>query len=109
MASFSTVDAAVACGRAIQSGIDAFNRDSSERLQLRVGIHAGEPVEDSNDLFGTTVQIAARICEVAAPDAIVVSAVVRGLLQDPGQLVEIGSQSFKGIGEPVALYQIPWH
>lgn len=108
MASFSAVNAAVACSRAIQRGIDAFNRANAEPLQLRIGIHAGEPVEDSNDLFGTTVQIAARICEVADPDAIVVSRTVRELLGHPGELAELGPQSLKGISEPVALYQVPW-
>lgn len=109
MASFSTVKAAVACGRATQSGIGAFNRQNPEPLQLRIGIDAGVPVEDSNDLFGTTVQIAARICDLADPDAIVVSHTVRELLDEPTELEEIGAQSLKGIREPVTLYRIPGH
>ena len=57
-------------------------REASESLSVRIGIHAGEPVEDHNDLFGATVQLAARLCSEAEADGIVVSGLVRGLCEE---------------------------
>ena len=108
MASFSDVAATAACACSIQQALAAFNLNSSEQLQIRIGIHAGEPVEDSNDLFGTAVQIAARICQNAAAESIVISETVRGLLADTVRLREIGWQKLKGLAAPVALYEVLW-
>jgi class 3 adenylate cyclase len=108
MAAFDDVAAAVACACAIQQAFAAFNRSSSERLQVRVGIHAGEPVEDSNDLFGATVQIAARICQNAAAESIVVSETVRGLLGDAVRLHAIEPQQLKGFAAPIGLHEVVW-
>src|SRR3712207_1884453 len=52
MASFNDARAAVACARSIQQAFDAFNLASSEKLRVRIGLDVGEPVADSNDLFG---------------------------------------------------------
>jgi class 3 adenylate cyclase len=108
MASFSDVGAAVACARSIQQAFAAFNLASREKLRVRVGVDAGEPVEDSSDLFGTTVQRAARICQEAAPESIVVSAAVRNELAGRFELAEIGPSRLKGFAAPVPLYAVAW-
>ena len=53
MATFDEADRAVSCSRSIQSGIDAFNMASAEKLNLRIGMDAGEPVAENDDLFGS--------------------------------------------------------
>lgn len=108
MASFADIDAALRCARGIQSAFDAFNLASAEKLRLRIGIHAGEPVEDSNDLFGTTVTMAARICGKAEGEGIVVSETVRGLASENWPLEALGHHSLKGFTDPVALYALVW-
>lgn len=108
MASFSDVDSAANCARAVQRAIDAFNRESSETLRVRIGIHAGEPVQDSNDLFGSTVQRAARLCKAAAPSAIFISEEVRGALSSDTNVRPLGRMALKGFPEPVALYEVMW-
>lgn len=108
MACFEDVAAAGACACAIQKAFSSFNLSSDERLQVRIGIHAGEPVENSNDLFGATVQIAARICQDAAPDSIVVSETVRQLVVDTCRLSGLGLRRLKGFATPIALYEIMW-
>lgn len=108
MACFDDATASVSCGRSIQQAFDAFNLASEVPLQVRIGIHAGEPVEDSNDLFGTTVITAARLCEVAEAKTIVISEVVRRLLPDVMESEEIGSHELKGLSEPLFLYQVAW-
>ena len=82
MASFAEVRSAVACGRAILAAFAAFNLSSGEPILVRIGLHVGEPVEDSNDLFGATVQMARRLCEAAEPQTIVASGEVRALCPD---------------------------
>lgn len=107
MASFDDVSAAVECARAIQQSFDAFNLASREKLRVRIGLDAGEPVADSNDLFGTTVQMAARLCQQADPDTILVSKTVSSLVSDRVQLVDLGQRSLKGFSDLVATYEVP--
>ena len=108
MASFADPAAAVDCARAIQQAFDAFNLASREKLRLRIGLDAGEPVADSNDLFGATVQMAARLCQHAEPDTIVVSQAVRGLVSDRFRLVDLGCRTLKGFAQPVGLFAVDW-
>jgi class 3 adenylate cyclase len=108
MASFSDAAAAVRCARAIQSAFAAFNLASDEKLQVRIGLHAGEPIEDSNDFFGATVQMAARICDAAAAETVLVSERVRGLVTDDIAFRALGARPLKGFATPVALYEAAW-
>lgn len=48
-------------------------------VEVRIGISAGEPVEQHEDLFGSTVQLAARLCAQAQPMQVLVSQVVADL------------------------------
>jgi class 3 adenylate cyclase len=106
MASFDDANAAVACARAIQQAFDAFNLASKEKLRVRIGVDVGEPVADSNDLFGTTVQTAARLCQAAEPDAVLVSGAVRDSLGDTFELNNLGPRSLKGLARPVVAYEV---
>lgn len=108
MASFDDTIAAVGCARAIQQGFEAFNLASKEKLRVRIGIDVGEPVSDSNDLFGTTVQMAARLCQAAEPEAILVSAAVRDIVRYEFNAVELTPRILKGFAQPVALYALEW-
>jgi hypothetical protein len=58
MAAFDKVADSVRAAADIQQRFASYNADASESLRVRIGIHAGEPVADHNDLFGTTVQLA---------------------------------------------------
>jgi class 3 adenylate cyclase len=108
MASFDRIVAAVDCTRAIQQAFDAFNLASNERVRIRIGLDAGEPVFESNDLFGASVQMAARLCQSADPDTIVVSEAVRGLVSDRFDLVDLGWRSLKGFADPVKAFEVTW-
>ncbi|MDF2460355.1 MAG: cyclase [Nitrospira sp.] len=68
MASFTLIARAVDCAVSIQQGFHHNNQGNAEPKHVRIGIDCGEPIEDRNDLFGSTVQLAARLCssEVAA-------------------------------------------
>jgi class 3 adenylate cyclase len=107
MASFDET-AAVECARSIQQAFDAFNLASREKLRVRIGLDAGEPVADSNDLFGATVQMTARLCQSAEPESIVVSGTVSGLMSDRFQITHLGHRSLKGFERPVETFEVNW-
>jgi class 3 adenylate cyclase len=73
---------------------------------VRIGVDVGEPVADSNDLFGTTVQTAARLCQAAEPDAILISGAVRDALGNDFELRELGPRPLKGFARPVLVYEV---
>ena len=108
MASFDGVASAVECACVIQRAFVDFNRSSAEKLRIRIGIDAGEPVTDSNDLFGATVQMAARICQTAAPEAVTISQVIKSLVGERFTITPLGARAMKGFVQPVELYNVGW-
>jgi class 3 adenylate cyclase len=85
MASFDEVAKALACSLAIQDGFAArASTGATPELRVRIGIAAGEPVDHNDDLFGSTVHLASRICQAADPGHILVSEVVRDLGSQAG-------------------------
>ena len=110
MASFDNVANAVRAAADIQRRFVAYNADASETLSVRIGIDAGEPVEDHNDLFGATVQLASRLCSEAGAAGIVVSGFVRELSQEENaaRFVALGERRFKGFAAPVQVFRFEW-
>jgi class 3 adenylate cyclase len=105
MASFDDAPASVACAIRIQEEFASYNKNSKTPIHVRIGIHAGEPVAESNDLFGSVVQMASRICDIAQADAILVSREVRGACTGVDLGFEpMGSGKLKGFSEPVQLF-----
>ncbi len=107
MASFDDMNASVVCARAIQQAFAAFNASSKEALRVRIGIDAGEPVSDSNDLFGATVQMAARLCQMADPDAIMISSTLQENVSGV-QAASRGQHRLKGFAATVDVYSVEW-
>ncbi len=110
MASFASasraLEAAIAMQRAFAQHLEA-NPDVP--IRVRIGLNAGEPVAEEKDLFGTAVQLAARICDYAEPGQILVSIVVRELAAGKQFLfAERGEAALKGFDEPVRLYEVMW-
>jgi class 3 adenylate cyclase len=110
MASFISAAGAVRCAIQIQRELDKHakaNPDGS--LKVRVGAAAGEPVEQDNDLFGSTVQLASRLCAHAQPEQILVSNAIAELCLGKGLLFEdLGEVSLKGFGSPVRAHAAAW-
>ncbi len=106
MASFPTASAALECAIAIQRAVEA-RGDSN--LSVHIGVNAGEPVAEDADLFGTSVQLARRICDHARSGEILASNVVRELSAGKGFLfADIGEVVPKGFEEPVRLHEVRW-
>jgi class 3 adenylate cyclase len=110
MASFPAAGAAIQCAIDIQREIARHNEQHSESLiGLRIGLNSGEPVEAEDDLFGTSVQTAARVCARADAGQILVSNVVRELAAGRGFLfADLGNVALRGLEEPVRLFEVRW-
>jgi class 3 adenylate cyclase len=106
MASFGSVAKAVECAIALQR---AFAESAGETLSVRVGINAGEPIEEEGDLFGATVILASRIAAKAEGGEILVADTVRGLCSGKGFLfADRGDFVAKGFEEPIRVYEVSW-
>ncbi|MEO8458176.1 MAG: adenylate/guanylate cyclase domain-containing protein [Chloroflexota bacterium] len=106
MASFGSVTKAVECAVALQR---AFAEREGEPLTVRVGLNAGEPIEEDGDLFGATVILASRIAAKAGGGEILVADTVRGLCSGKGFLfADRGDFVAKGFEEPVRVYEVSW-
>jgi class 3 adenylate cyclase/pimeloyl-ACP methyl ester carboxylesterase len=106
MASFGSVTKAVECAVALQR---AFAEREGEPLAVRVGLNAGEPIEEDGDLFGATVILASRIAAKAGAGEILVADTVRGLCSGKGFLfADRGEFVAKGFEEPVRVYEVSW-
>jgi class 3 adenylate cyclase/tetratricopeptide (TPR) repeat protein len=81
---------------------------AGERLAIRVGLNAGEPLRDTADYFGTHVVVARRLCDRARAGQIVCSDLVTGALAgQPGFVFsELGPMELRGVPKPVVAYEL---
>jgi class 3 adenylate cyclase len=110
MASFASASRALECAIAIQRALAQHSGENPETpIRVRIGLNAGEPVAEEEDLFGTAVQLAARICAQAQPGEILVPIVVRELAAGKGFLfADLGDVALRGFEDPVRLYEVRW-
>ncbi|MEK7251935.1 MAG: adenylate/guanylate cyclase domain-containing protein [Actinomycetota bacterium] len=109
MASFGSAVAAVECAIAIQRSFAEHNATADEPIRIRVGMNAGEPIAEDDDLFGTSVIAAARIGAQAGAGEIYVSDVVRQLVAGKGfRFTDRGETTLRGFDEPMRLHEVRW-
>jgi class 3 adenylate cyclase len=116
MASFGSATRALECAIAMQRAFAAWNAARPEpvegraaQIRVRIGLNAGEPIAEAEDLFGTAVNLAARIAAQAAGGEILVANVVRELAAGKGFLfADRGDVALRGFEDPVRLYQVRW-
>jgi class 3 adenylate cyclase len=110
MASFGSAARALECAIAIQR---AFAHpepvEGGARIRVRIGLNAGEPIEEEGDLFGTAVIAAARVAAQAKGGEILASDVVRQLVAGKGFLfASRGKTALRGLDDPVEVYEVRW-
>jgi class 3 adenylate cyclase len=109
MTSFSSATRALECAIAMQRAFAAHNESATGPILVRVGLNAGEPIAEDEDLFGTAVIMAARIAREAKGGEILVSDVVRQLVAGKEFLFAgRGEIDLKGFDEPARLYEVRW-
>lgn len=109
-ATFNSVLKAVNASIEIQQETTDLSNDDLSALAVKIGLSVGEPVEDSNDLFGAAVNLAARLCAHARGGQILTSGAVRDLSIGKGLVFEDqGAVGLKGFPEAVQLFSVAWN
>jgi class 3 adenylate cyclase len=109
MASFRSVADAIQAAVLVQQDLADAERAGEMPLGVRIGIAAGEPVAERDDLFGTAVQLASRLSTRAAPRTILVSSAVRDLALGKGfRFGAAKSVRLKGFDGPVRACEVLW-
>lgn len=109
MASFSSATKALESAIAMQRAFAEHNQSAAEPIKVRVGLNAGEPIAEEDDLFGTAVIMAARIAAKAKGGEILAANVVRELTAGKDFLfADRGDTTLRGFDDPVRLYEVRW-
>jgi len=111
MAAFASARRGVECAVELQRAIAAQHAEGRYlELEVRAGVHTGEPVAEGGDLFGSDVNLAARIASEAAGGHVLVSEVTRLLVRGSlgFQFTALGERSIKGFVERVPLFDVRW-
>ena len=107
---FSSAVEAVKSAVELQRGMVERNLDTpAERRQaFRIGLHLGDVIVSDGDVFGDTVNVAARLQGLAEPGSIVLSASVYEQVRDKLSLPFrfLGSRPLKNIDRPIQAYSL---
>jgi len=96
-------------GAALAPPQGAASSAPTEAIRVRIGLNAGEPIAEDEDLFGTAVILAARIAAKAEGGEMLVANVVRELAAGKGFLFsDRGDVILRGFEDPVRLYEVRW-
>jgi adenylate cyclase len=103
----SAVDA-VRCALDIQRGLAERQADEPNRIQLRIGINTGDVLVDERDIYGNSVNIAARLEGLASPGTICVSQSVYDQTRAHPELffMDRGAHRVKNIPYPIHVYEV---
>ncbi|MCH7579983.1 MAG: alpha/beta fold hydrolase [Chloroflexi bacterium] len=109
MASFPAAASAIECAIAIQRGVAAHKEERPDSpLGVHIELNAGEPIAEDDDL-GTSINLAARICDPADADQILAADVVRQLAAGTQFLFsDLGEMELRGIEAPVKVWELRW-
>jgi class 3 adenylate cyclase len=110
--SFVNAADALDCAIAIQEAFKDYNeRYPEEKLFVRIGVAAGEPIEEKGDLYGAAVNLASRICDRAKAGGVLIAQIVHDEIKDEKQNLEFapgGKLTLKGFDQPVDVYEVLW-
>ena len=110
MASFSSTSNAVEGAIHMQMETMKHNQvNPALPLHLKIGINTGEPISEDDDLFGTVVQLSARIVDKATADKIYVSETVYGMCAGKSyEFKNLGGFTMKGFENDITLFEVIW-
>jgi class 3 adenylate cyclase len=108
LASFDEVASALRCSLAIQRGFKTREaEEETQELRVRVGVAAGEPVDHNDDIYGSAVNLASRLCDAAEAETILVSELVHELGSKEGfSFDEVDERSLKGFADPLSVFEL---
>jgi adenylate cyclase len=107
---FNSAADAVCCGLDLQDSIAERDgeADRDHQIRLRIGINTGDVISDNRDIYGNSVNIAARLEGLAEPGKIYVTRGVRDQLQGHPDLSfeDRGDRRVKNIERPIRVYSV---
>ncbi len=104
---FGEADTAITSALDLMAAIARARNAGSFPLAIRMGLHHGEAIERGHDVVGQTVNIAARISDLAGPGELLVSdAALRQCDTSGLTCAAIGPVHVKGVSEPVWLQRV---
>ncbi len=107
---FASAVESVRCAVEIQRAIAQRNaaRGPEEQLLLRIGLHAGDIVEEDGDVVGDAVNVASRIEPLADPGGVCLSGTVYQQVRNklPIVLERVGPKTLKNVQEPIEIYRV---
>lgn len=111
LAEFTSVIASVEAATRIQQQIKSLNdqQNDKEPIEIRIGLHLGEVLQDRSEIFGDGVNIAARLEAASQPSGICISSQVHEQIAGKtiSTFVSGGEQIFKNIKQPIHTFH--WH
>jgi class 3 adenylate cyclase len=111
MLAFASALGAVACAIEMQQRVTVYRDARGENpMRLRIGLNAGEVITAEDDYFGAPVVVARRLCDIADPEQILASEVVRSLAgsRHAHRFHALGPLKLKGLSGPVAAFALDW-
>jgi adenylate cyclase len=110
VADFASAVDAVECAVAVQQAIARENasRPPQEQMRFRIGVHVGDVIVEGSNLYGDSVNIAARLEALAEPGGVCLSGAVRDQIGSklPVGFTTLGEQRVKNIAEPVRAFKL---
>lgn len=117
VAEFPSIVEAIRCAVEIQNEIAERNASvpEAQRMRFRIGVNLGDVIVEDDNLYGSGVNVAVRLEQLAEPGGICISHTVydqvRKIVEIPFQ--DIGERRLKNIADPVHVYRIlpspvPW-
>jgi class 3 adenylate cyclase/tetratricopeptide (TPR) repeat protein len=111
MSSFESALGALRAAAAIQASVERLDAEQGGiGLAARVGVAAGEPIPDGEDLHGMSVVIASRLSSTAGTGEVLVQDLVQALVasRDGVALEENRDYELKGVPAPVRASRLRW-
>jgi class 3 adenylate cyclase len=108
LARFGSSCDAVRCGIEVQRRLRDQREDTGFAPNVRIGLHAGEAVEETGDLLGTVINMAARVTTEAQPAEVLITEAVADQLDGRFELEDRGLRTLKGLSRPRHLVAVRW-
>lgn len=110
MAIFDSVEAGMLAASDMQQGIDSLPPLAGAKMAIRVGFHFGPAIEDNNDVFGDTVNVASRMAGLAKAGQIITTEatvlLMPALLRQSTR--DIDALTVKGKESDIRVHEVLW-
>ena len=110
MLAFRSARDALNCAIGIERVFSRRNRTARQQIQVRIGLHTGELVHEDDDFYGRHVNFAARVASKADAREILVSSLLRDVVEPSGEFSFEARKPevLKGFAKKHALHVVRW-